>query len=221
MKRRTFLKSFILFSGIASISSAKATEILVDVFDFSQWKNKLKLIFQSLKSEGSSLVKKVLDGKKYIRNPFVHYPFNPAIKDERTNCAFYFHAHRKNEYGHFHTFIYDNDGKPIHLVLISMDEKGKPVAIATVNRWVTGDKYVPAKILKEKLKDFFISPSLFKEPRLIEFVNSFLRVYKKEIFELFDERDKWIDNYAANFFREPFEDRRFEILSYKIISLNI
>jgi len=219
MQRRKFLKSALLLLGLTSFNLTKALELTGKAFDLKELKIRLKKIIISLKKEGSSIVKKVLDGRKYIRNPFVHYPFKPAIKDENSGCAFYFHAHRKNEYGHFHTFTYDNDGELIHLVLISMNKKGEPIALATVNRWVTGDKYVPANVLKRKLEKFFVSPTLFKDPRLIEFVNLTLKTYKKEIFQLFEERDKWIEEYVNKNFREPFEDRNYDLLSFKEIKI--
>ncbi len=217
MERRKFLKSIFFTLTATALSASKTAEFFARAFDFTALKRKIQSIIYSLKQEGSNIVKKALNGRKYIRNPFVHYPFKPAIKDKKTGCAFYFHAHRKNEYGHFHTFIYDDNGALIHLVLISMNKKGEPTGLATVNRWVTGDKYAPAKVLKEKLDKFFVSPELFKEPRLIKFVNLVMKAYREEIFELFEERDKWINDYARKYYREPFEDRRYEVLSYRKI----
>jgi len=55
--------------------------------------------------------------------------------------------------------------------------------------------------------------------RLLEFINKIMLGYKDEIFKLFDERDEWIKNYAYENFREPFEDRDFELLSSIKINL--
>lgn len=100
-----------------------------------------------------------------------------------------------------------------------MDKQGNPLALATVNRWVTGDKYVKADKLKSLSDNFFVNPDLYKDIRVVEFINNIFKAYRDEIFQLFDERDKWINNYVNNYFREPFEDRDFEILSQKTISL--
>lgn len=131
----------------------------------------------------------------------------------------FFHAHRDDEYGHFHTFIEDEDGELVHLILISMNEKGEPIKLATVNRWVTGDKYVKAEKLKSLFDKFEMDANLFPEKRLIEFVNYTFKAYKEDIYKLFDERDKWIYDYAGKYFREPYEDRDFEILSSKDINI--
>ncbi|OGV04000.1 MAG: hypothetical protein A2330_01425 [Ignavibacteria bacterium RIFOXYB2_FULL_36_7] len=113
----------------------------------------------------------------------------------------------------------DENGELVHLVLISMDEQGKPIVLATVNRWVTGDKYVKADVLKKLTKDFYVNPSLFTDQKVVEFVNDIFKAYSEEIFQLYYDRDKWIIEYVNKNFREPFEDREFEILSERKINL--
>ena len=73
-----------------------------------------------------------------------------------------------------------------------MDEDGNPTALATVNRWVTDDKYVKAEQLKILFEEFKINPKLFKDERLLLFIQNILVGYRTEIFELFDKRDEWI-----------------------------
>jgi hypothetical protein len=94
-----------------------------------------------------------------------------------------------------------------------MNQEGEPIGLATVNRWVTGDKYVKAEVLKSLSENYFIEPSLFKDSRIIEFINNIFKSYQEEITQLFEDRDKWIINYVNNNYREPFEDRDYEILS--------
>lgn len=221
MERRKFIKSSsLILIGIALSSKLKAAAILSDaVRAVNQYKEKILFIIHKLKKEGSNLVKKVMNGKEYEYDPYVHYPYDGGIKDDKTGSQLFFHIHRPNEYGHFHTFALDGDGELVHLVLISMSETGEPIGLATVNRWVTGDKYVKADILKILAEKFYIEPSLFKDKRIVEFVNYIFKAYKTEIFELFDERDIWIKNYVDKNFNEPFEDREFEILSYREIDL--
>jgi len=220
--RRSFIKKIGLLTAVGMLSASTLAKnlysnVLASINDFKQ---KIVDIIVSLKREGSNLVKKVLNGKKYIRDPYTHYPYDGGITDTDTDCRIFFHAHRENEYGHFHTFVTDDNGDLVHLVLISMNENGEPLGISTVNRWVTDDKYVKADVLKKYLKSFQMEASLFKEKRIVEFVKLILNAYEKEIFELFDERDRWIENYINTNYREPFEDKDYEILSERKIDLN-
>ncbi|HSW54825.1 MAG TPA: hypothetical protein VLH59_07030 [Ignavibacteriaceae bacterium] len=100
-----------------------------------------------------------------------------------------------------------------------MNEEGQPIELATVNRWVTDDKYAKADILKKFLDGFQMNPELFVEKRVVEFVYNVINAYKDTINNLFDERDKWIKDYVNNNFNEPFEDREFDILSERKIDL--
>lgn len=224
MKRRNFMRAGVIlalsaFSGLTS-SKLKAAALAEKVIDAaSDFKYRIIALIRELKSEGSNLVKKVMDGRKYEFDPYTHYPYEGGIKDETTGYQLFFHAHREDEFGHFHTFATDEDGELVHLVLISMNEKGELIGLATVNRWVTGDKYVKADVLKNLADNFFIKSSLFKDSRVVDFVNTIFKAYKTEIFELFVERDKWIKNYVNKNYREPFEDREFEILSFKEVNL--
>lgn len=220
MNRRNFIKSAAIISGailvpvkmqagkIFSLASAKINE----------YKEKIILIINSLKREGSNLVIKIMNGKKYVFDPYYHYPYDGGVKDDKTGCQLFFHAHRENEYGHFHTFVKDENNELIHLVLISMNKQGEPIGLATVNGWVTGDKYVNAEALKKFSDSFYVNPNLYKDEKTIQFINYIFKAYKEEIYNLFDQRDKWIEEYVSKNYREPFEDRDFEILSYKEIA---
>lgn len=220
--RRTFIKQI---TALAILSFATTNTLAKTVYkaaikSANEFKKKVIDIIESLKSEGSNVVKKVMNGKTYVFDPYTHYPYDGGISDEKTGYRIFFHAHRPNEYGHFHTFATDEKGDLVHLVLISMDEEGKPLALATVNRWVTDDKYVKADVLKNFLDNFQMDSDLFVEQRVVEFVYNILNAYKDTIYDLFDERDKWITDYVNKNFNEPFEDREFEILSERKIELN-
>jgi hypothetical protein len=112
----------------------------------------------------------------------------------KTGSRVFFHAHLENEYGHFHTFIEDDDGELVHLVKISVDEKGSSLAPATVNRWVTRDKYVKSDRMKELLQPFTIDPELFEDQRVLIFTNNIMEGYTDYIHEIFDESGEWIKN---------------------------
>ena len=179
MKRRQFLKTgSILAFGLFIISKTKAASLIGNVFEAgNDFKKRIIAIVQSLKTEGSNLVKKVMDGKKYVFDPDNHYPFDGGIKDEQTGNQLFFHAHRQNEYGHFHTFAAGKNGELVHLILISMNQDGEPIGLATVNRWVTGDTYVKSDVLKILSESFYIDPNLFKDKRVVEFVNYIFKTF--------------------------------------------
>ena len=163
-KRRYFIKvsgSVILtaFFNSKLKAAALANEV---IRQSSKFKERIISIVIELKAESTNLVKKIMDGKKYIYDPYTHYPYDGGIKDQKTGYQLFFHAHRENEYGHFHTFATNKKGDLVHLILISMNEEGKPIGLATVNRWVTGDKYVKAEVLKNMAENWFVDPTLFK-----------------------------------------------------------
>ncbi len=219
--RRNFIKqiSTLAVSGFIT-TNAGARSFAKTVAKFgNDFKKKVIDIIESLRSEGSNVVKKVMNGKTYVFDPYTHYPYEGGITDEKTGYRIFFHAHRPNEYGHFHTFATDENGDLVHLVLISMGEEGRPFALATVNRWVTDDKYVKADKLKYLLDNFQMDSNLFVERRVVEFVSYILNAYKDLIYDLFDERDNWIKDYVNKIFNEPFEDREFEILSERKINV--
>ena len=219
--RRKFLKSISLIAIAVSLPIKTSAFNLFEksAFLINKSLEKVIEIINSLRREKSSIVKKVMDGKEYKFDPYFHYPKKGGIVDKETRSRVFFHCHRENEFGHFHTFVEDKNGELVHLVLISMDEEGNPIALATVNRWVTDDKYVKAEQLKILFEEFRINPKLFKDERLLLFIKNILEGYKTEIFELFDKRDEWIKNYAFKNYREPFEDREFEVLSSMKINL--
>lgn len=224
MNRRNFIGAgsmlaLSVFSGpMSSIlkGAALASKVIAGSTDF---KNRIVMIIKELKFEGSNLVKKIMNKRKYVFDPFTHYPFDGGLKDANTGNQLFFHIHRLNEFGHFHTFATDEEGSLVHLVLISMNKHGEPLGLATVNRWVTGDKYAKADTLKILSKRFFVSPELYVDKRVVEFVNHIFKAFQEEINNLYDERDNWISEYVNKNYSEPFEDRDYEIISYKEINL--
>lgn len=219
MNRRNFIKSAaVITSAILLPVKLRAGKIIDRASLYiNEYKEKIIFIIDTLKREGSNLVLKIMNGKEYVFDPYTHYPFDGGIKDENTGYQLFFHAHRDNEYGHFHTFAKDEDGELIHLILISMNKIGEPIGLATVNGWVTGDKFVNADKLKKLSDSFYVNPALYKDQKTVQFINYVFKAYKEEINILFDKRDKWIDEYVHKNYREPFEDREFEILSYQEI----
>lgn len=219
--RRNFIKKISLFTVVGLLSTSTLAKNLFSHVTASanEFKQKIIEIITTLKREGSNLVKKIMNGKEYVFDPSTHYPYDGGIKDKETGCQLFFHAHRPNEYGHFHTFVTDSNGDLIHLVLISMNQQGEPIGLATVNRWVTDDKYVKADVLKKYAESFYVNPDLYEDKRVVEFINYIFKSYPDEINDLFDQRDKWITEYVNNNFNEPFEDRDYEVLSFTEIDI--
>lgn len=221
MKRKNFIRTIALLS-VAALAPARvfSSSFFNSVLSSAQQaiKSLIKLV-ETLKSEGSNIVQKTLNGKRYKRNAEVHYPYEDSVEDTETNCQVFFHAHRKNEYGHFHTFINNEKGELVHLIMISMDKQGKPIALSTLNRWVTGDFFVKSGELKQLFAKFKMKHELFPDNRIIEFIENIFIAYEPLIFELFDERDNTVTNYVEQHANEPFEDRDVEILSSRKIDL--
>lgn len=221
MKRRNFIQTLALlsFGALAPMRSFSVSLFQSSAVAIQQALQALVQIMEALKAEGSDVVKKTLNGKRYKRDAGVHYPYEDSIEDKDTSCQVFFHAHRKNEYGHFHTFINNEQGELVHLVMISMDKHGQPTAISTLNRWVTGDVFVKAEEIKLLFQKFKMNHALFPDKRIIEFVENIFVAYQPLIFELFEERDNRITQYVELNASEPFEDRGVEILSSRKINV--
>ncbi|MBI3520387.1 MAG: hypothetical protein HY062_13680 [Bacteroidetes bacterium] len=221
MIRRNFLKliaigsvSFIVPFKVFSANFLQPTFIV-----YKDAIQKIVEIITGLKKEGSSITRKTLNHKKYVKDSSVHYPNEDSIEDLETHCQVFFHAHRDDEYGHFHTFINNKNAELVHLIMISMDKKGNPTAISTVNDWVTGDFKVETNELKELFNQFKMNHDLFPDQRIIEFIENIFIGYKDLIFELFDERDQFIKSYFKQNASEPFDDSDIEILSSRAIDV--
>ena len=219
--RRNFLKVIGLSAMVFMLPvKAFSEEILMPAMEVSkQTFKKIIQIIDELQKEGSNIVLKTLNGKKYIKEASAHYPNEDSIEDKISECQIFFHAHRKDEYGHFHTFSKNEDGELVHLIMISMDKKGRPIALSTLNRWVTGDFFVNSDELKKLIIEFEMNHDLFPDKRIIEFIENIFLGYNDLIFELFEERDESVINYVRKNTREPFEDRDIEILSTRKIDV--
>lgn len=99
MKRRDFIfKSSVVLAGFIASSKLHAASIITKAADIgNEYKMRIIAIIHELKRESSNLVLKIMNGKKYIFDPYTHYPFDNGIKDEETGCQLFFHAHRENE----------------------------------------------------------------------------------------------------------------------------
>lgn len=169
-----------------------------------------------------------------------HYP-QGDVYDSESHAQYYYHAHRpeSGEHGHFHTFLrakgmrrsvkpvpYSGDAKRpkgkdalSHIVAVSMDRPGMPIALFTTNRWVTGETFYAAEDVIAMIDRFSIEQSY---PCLAtnRTVSSIVHLFRPQIAALLMQRDKtlraWADLHPD---RDIYEDRELEITS--IVDINI
>ena len=125
-----------------------------------------------------------------------HYPFGD-VKDAQHHSRFYYHSHDAKdmmvgEHGHFHIFVdplnrLDGQGL-LHVVGISINDKGEPIRLFTTNQWVTGEVYHPADEMHDWVDSFCIQTKGRLAP-LGRWVTALVNLYKKEIVQLLHERD--------------------------------
>ena len=168
-------------------------------------------ILQKLKAKGTSLQQIVFNGKDF--EDWEIYPWDGGVVDKKTRSQYFYHSHPQSpENGHFHVF-YHHRNQLAHLVAISLDDQGQPMELFTVNRWVTGDFFLPAKKLKGFLTQFRITNNSFDRD-LGDFIASMLVLYQHEIAALLEQRDQVFAEYrAAHQGRDPYEDRDLDVTS--------
>jgi hypothetical protein len=188
---------------------------------------------------GLNLVGEVLRGQ----GEFVEYEHYPAddVLDADTHAQYYYHAHRgsEGEHGHFHTFLRAagmpagaapvayagsepwpaGDAALSHLIAISMDAYGLPIGLFTVNRWVTGDVWYPARDVIAMLDGFAIDHAKPSWPAN-RWIGAMLRLFRPQIEALLLARDAALAAWARRHpGRDVFEDRELEIMSQAAISV--
>ncbi|MEA2754385.1 MAG: hypothetical protein QOJ54_674 [Aliidongia sp.] len=104
-----------------------------------------------------------------------------------------------------------------HLIAISIDPHGRPVALFTTNRWVTGETWYRAEDVIRMLDrfDFAVATA----GALDRWLAAVLRVLKPAIIELVQARDSTIMDWRRRRSRQlhVFDDRRLEIVSQRRI----
>ena len=171
-----------------------------------------------------------------------HYP-KGDIYDHATHSQYFYHAHvkgqRKGEHGHFHCFLrakgmpagiapiaYDGeaewpqgDDALGHLISISMDPKGFPIGLLSVNRWVTGESWYVADDIIAMLDLFDIDHASPSWPAN-RWVTAMVRLFQPQIIDLVRKRDVAIADWQRKYpDRDVYEDRDLEITSTVAISV--
>jgi len=172
-----------------------------------------------------------------------HYP-KGDIYDHATHSQYFYHAHvkgqRKGEHGHFHTFLRakgmaagvvpvvyegeaewpEGDSALSHLISISMDAKGFPIGLFTVNRWVTGEAWYTAEDVINMLVRFNIDHASPSWPAN-RWITAMLRLFQPQIIDLVRKRDVVVADWQRKYpDRDVYEDRDFEIASQTAISVD-
>lgn len=168
-----------------------------------------------------------------------HYPRDDVF-DAETHAQYYYHAHRGElEHGHFHTFLRAagmpdgvcplpfarateawpaGDEAISHLVAISVDAWGEPIALFACNRWVTGETWYPAEDVIRMLDRFVIDHAWPSWPTN-RWISALLRLYRPWIEGLLWHRDAVIAAHLnANPDDDVFEDRTLDITGLLPIS---
>lgn len=146
----------------------------------------------------------------------IHYPEKDLV-DPRSGTQCYYHCHRGNaEHGHLHLFRRPTADEPLsHLIAISLDSRGLPVALFTVNRWVCADQWLPAADSLKLLRGVSLHRSGCDRD-LSHWLIHFLRFYHPIVQQLLLQRDQRL-HAAGGSLDQRLEDRDLEILSFRSI----
>lgn len=119
-----------------------------------------------------------------------HYPAGDLV-DPASGTQCYYHCHRSNgEHGHLHLFRRGKPGRPLtHLIAISLDQRGLPLALFSVNRWVSDDRWLPAAATLRLLEGVGLGGAGC-DPHLHGWLVHFLRFYRPLAEDLLRERDR-------------------------------
>ena len=181
--------------------------------------------FAEATQASGSLLQSWIAGRDVVE--FEHYPPNDVV-DLRSGCQFYYHAHRDGdtEHGHLHLFWhaaasgrrrYLRPGKPrwartapTHLFAISLDARGLPVGLFTVNRWVTDGHWFDAATTLSMVERFALV-GVEGHEHSCRWLTGFVRMYRPLIETLLAQRDQRLARRSDPV--KAWNDHRLEVLS--------
>jgi len=193
--------------------------------------------YRVLKKSDSNIVAEVLRGHGTFYE-YDHYPPGD-VHDFDTHSQYYYHSHRSDEHGHFHTFLREKgmprgcrpieqteadfmkerDDTLSHLIAISMNQAGYPIGLFTTNRWVTADNWYTAADVIRMLDHFEMDLATQSWPLNI-WITAMVQLFRPRIEELIHERDRCVAEWSEKHpERDTFEDRDLEITSFQKISV--
>ena len=217
------------------LSSQDLTVMLAAGEEINEW-------YRILEKTGDNVVGELLKNQGTFFE-WNHYP-KGDICDSETHGQYFYHAHtesaRPGEHGHFHTFLRSKgmprgmapaanngdvnwpkgDDALSHLIGISMDKKGFPIHLFSVNRWVTGETWYAAADVIEMIGLFDIDHARPSWP-VNRWITAMLRLFRPQIIDLVSRRDEAVADLRRKYpDRDVFEDRDLELTSYTAISVN-
>ena len=195
-----------------------------------------------LAKTGDNVVGELLRGEPEFFE-WDHYPVGD-VYDGETHSQYYYHSHPPDardpdEHGHFHTFLrpqgMPDDVRPLpvpgwtpptgdngalcHLIAISMDRRGEPYRLFTVNRWVTGETWYRGPDVVRMLDLFAIDQARPSWP-VNRWITAMVRLFRPQITSLVMARDRRVAAWRrAHPNGDVFEDRRLEIAAAERISV--
>lgn len=181
--------------------------------------------FADATASSGSLLQSWIAGRDVVASE--HYPPDDLV-DTRSGSQFYYHSHRDGEleHGHLHLFWhatasgrrrYLRSGRrrwartaPSHLFAISLDARGLPVALFTVNRWVTDGHWFDAATTMSQVERFDMG-ELEGYEHSCRWLSGFVQMYRPLIEELLAQRDRRLARRSN--LTQALDDRRLELLS--------
>lgn len=162
----------------------------------------------------------ILTGRSRAFVQWQHYPAGDAM-DQSGRWQFYFHAHDDQrfagEHGHLHLFRREPDSRLAHVVALSLDNRGSPLAWFTTNRWVTGGRWAPARQLVGQLQGF--SLALQGPLRGVAcWLNDLVRAHRDWLQELLLARDAALEQHCQRHGlsrARAWQDRSLGVLSVR------
>ena len=170
-----------------------------------------------------------------------HYPKGDVL-DRDSHSQYYYHAHPKDrrpgEHGHFHTFLRASGMKPgvepapydgeaawptgdnalSHLIAISMDARGHPIGLFTVNRWVTGEAWYAAADVCDMVDRFEIGHARPSWP-VNRWITGAVRLFRPLVKDLIRERDLTVEARRRSHPGDVYEDKGLEVASWSAVSV--
>jgi hypothetical protein len=182
--------------------------------------------FADATAASGSLLQSWIDGREVVE--YEHYPPDDLV-DARSGSQFYYHSHRHggHEHGHLHLFWHATaSGRrrylrpghrrwtrtaPSHLFAISLDARGLPVALFTVNRWVTDGHWFDAATTLSQVERFAVD-ELDGHEASCRWLSGFVRLYQPLVQQLLVQRDRRLARRTN--LAQALDDRRLEVLSH-------
>jgi len=99
-----------------------------------------------------------------------------------------------------------------------MDMRSQPIELFTTNRWVTGERWLPAEDLIPCVRAFGLeNHNPFSETR--EWLAAMLTLFRPQIEKLIVDRDERIECWKRNVSGDAFEDRDLNRVSRASIDI--